>query len=122
MFSVKTAKPMAEKKKEQFNADAFDSLLGEGPRLVVAEFFSKNCVPCKLMRADLEEIDREYSGRLNLVRINVANSAELAARFSVVSTPTIIMFAGGKPVSRILGYLSRHDLKDRIDEQLKQIT
>jgi len=116
---MKTVK-MAESEK-QISAESFDKIIDSEKGLVVAEFYSINCVPCKLMQGDLEAIDKEYSGKMNLIRVDVTSNRELAERYSVVSTPTIIMFAEKKPVYRILGYLSRHDLKERIEEQLKQI-
>ncbi len=112
---------MAEIEMKTTDNENFESVVGQASELVIADFYSRNCVPCKLMQADLEELEREYGGRLKLLRVDVTESNALAVQYSVVSTPTLIMFAGGKPLTRILGYLTRHDLKEKIEEQLRNI-
>jgi thioredoxin 1 len=71
------------------------------------------------MKPDLDELEKEYGERLRVVRVDVNEHKEFAERFSVVSTPTIVMFSGGKPALRVLGYATRLDLKQKIEELLK---
>ncbi len=109
----KAAKPIS--------SDVFECSVNQTEGLVIVEFYSENCRFCSLMRLELEELAKEYEGAIALIRVNVTENSDIAISHSVVSTPTIIMFAGGKPVTRILGYITRHDLKEKIDEQLKLI-
>ncbi|MFA6451601.1 MAG: thioredoxin family protein, partial [bacterium] len=120
-YNMVALKMVAEKEMKTTTEESFESVVGQASELVIADFYSQSCKPCLLMHSDLEELEREYDGRMKLVRVDIAESVDLASRYSVVSTPTIIMFAGGKPVTRILGYLTRRDLKEKIEEQLKQI-
>ncbi len=110
-----------EKAAKPISADVFECSINQAAGLVIVEFYSENCRFCSLMRLELEELAKEYEGSLTLMRIDVSENNEIAMSHSVVSTPTIIMFAGGKPVARVLGYITRHDLKGKIDEQLKLI-
>jgi thioredoxin 1 len=112
----------AEKEMKTTSNEIFESIVGQTSELVIADFFSRNCKPCLLMQSDLEELEHEYDGRLKLLRVDVKESNDIAKQYSVVSTPTIIMFAGGKQLTRILGYLTRHDLKEKIEEQLRNIS
>jgi thioredoxin 1 len=113
---------MAETEMKTTNAESFENVVGQASELVIADFYSRNCKPCLLMQSDLEELEREYDGRLKLLRVDVTESNDLATQYSVISTPTLIMFAGGKPVTRLLGYLTRRDLREKIEEQLRNIS
>ncbi len=86
---------------------------------VVVSFVSKNCKPCMLMQGTLDEVEKNYSGHLKMVSVDVEEYHELAKQYAVMITPTLIIFYCGKPVLRILGYITGRDLKVKIDEQLK---
>lgn len=98
---------------------SFEAVVEKAGKPVIVSFVSPDCKPCNLMKPDLEALEKEYGGLLSMARVDVAEDAEIAERFSVVSTPTIIMFSGGKPVLRVVGYATRHDLKQKIDNLLK---
>lgn len=89
------------------------------PSLLI--FTSPGCKPCQLMAADLEALEKEYHGRVAFFRICADNDMEIAAKLAVVSTPTLILFVDGKPAMRLLGYVTRTDISNSIEEQLKLI-
>lgn len=86
---------------------------------VLISFYSQKCKPCAIMAPDIEELKEEYGGAVEFLRIEAAAEPELASRLSVVSTPTLILFVDGAPVLRMVGYVTKTDIRQKVDEQLK---
>ena len=61
------------------------------------------CGPCKVLTPLLEKLEKAYGGRVRLVRVNVDKERSLAARYNVVSIPTVLFVRGGKVMSTIVG-------------------
>ena len=69
----------------------------------------------------VEEVAREYSGRMVTIKVNVDKKAHIAARYNVQGIPTIMLFWRGKPIMRTTGALSRQDLRQRIETALSEV-
>ena len=98
---------------------SFDSAVSKSGTPAAVIFTSPQCKPCKLMAADLEELESEYSDRVAFFRVDASTEPKLVSRLSVVSTPTLILFVDGKPVLRLVGYKTSRDMRTKIDEQLR---
>ena len=95
------------------NKDTFDSIiLGEKPTLV--DFYADWCGPCRMVAPTVEEIAAERTD-INVVKVNVDNSPELAVRYGVSSIPTLIVFKGGEPKAKDVGVKTKAQLIDMID-------
>lgn len=95
------------------NKDTFDSIiLGEKPTLV--DFYADWCGPCRMVAPTVEEIAAERTD-INVVKVNVDNSPELAIRYGVSSIPTLILFKNGEPTNKAVGVRSKAQLIDMID-------
>ena len=95
------------------NKDTFDSIiLGEKPTLV--DFYADWCGPCRMVAPAVEEIAAERAD-INVVKVNVDNSPELAIRYGVSSIPTLIVFKNGEPKEKAVGVRSKAQLIDMID-------
>lgn len=95
------------------NKDTFDSIiLGEKPTLV--DFYADWCGPCRMVAPTVEEISAERTD-INVVKVNVDNSPELAIRYGVSSIPTLIVFKGGEPKAKAVGVKTKAQLIDMID-------
>ncbi|MHA3024856.1 thioredoxin [Mycobacterium sp. BMJ-28] len=70
---------------------------------VLVDFWATWCGPCKMVAPVLEEIAKEKTGDLRVVKLDVDANPETARDFQVVSIPTLILFKGGEPVKRIVG-------------------
>jgi thioredoxin 1 len=64
----------------------------------------------------LEEVTREYQGRIKVGKVNIDENSGVASRYAVMSIPTIMFFNQGKVVDQVVGVLSKSDLKGRIEE------
>ena len=75
----------------------------------VVDFWAPWCRPCESVSAILEELEREYAGRIAFARLNVDENPQSSARFGVLSLPTAIVFEGGEARETVVGARSRAD-------------
>ena len=97
------------------NFDA-EVLASAGPVLV--DFSAVWCGPCKQLEPIVHEIAAEYGEKLKVVKVDVDNAPGTAAKFGVLSIPTLMIFQGGKVKDQYVGLLSKKALADRVDKVL----
>ncbi|MCV7253436.1 MULTISPECIES: thioredoxin [Mycobacteriaceae] len=85
---------------------------------VLVDFWATWCGPCKMVAPVLEEIAKEKTGDLRVVKLDVDANPETARDFQVVSIPTLILFKGGQPVKRIVGAKGKAALLREIAEHV----
>ena len=71
-----------------------------------------------MLKPVVEELASEYEGRVVIAELDVDANPNTASRFSVLSIPTLILFRGGKPAERIVGYKPKATLRQKIDAVL----
>jgi len=102
----------------QATDSTFDSevLKNDGPVLV--DFSAVWCGPCKKLEPIVHEIAADYGGRLKVVQVDVDHAPGTAAKFGVLSIPTLMLFRGGAVKDQYVGVLSKKALADRVDKVL----
>ena len=91
------------------NLKEFNEKIASGRVLV--DFYATWCGPCKMLAPILEEVDeRKEAGDLLIVKVDVDEAGEIAARFCIQSIPTLILFENGKAVKNALGYMPKPQL------------
>jgi len=85
---------------------------------VLVDFWADWCGPCKMIAPLLDEIARDYAGRLTVVKVSVDENTETPAKYSVRGIPTLMMFKDGRVAATKVGALSKGQLSDFIDSQL----
>lgn len=91
----------------------FNQILTGNIRLIV-DFWAPWCTPCRMVEPIIFELAKNYAGRVKFARLNVDSSPEIAARFEVMSIPTLIMFENAVEVDRIVGALPKEFIERRI--------
>jgi len=84
-------------------------LESELPCLV--DFWAVWCGPCLRLAPVIENIAKEYQGKLKVCKLNVDDAAKAAASYQIMSIPTIAIFKNGKVVGKTVGVLSKEELK-----------
>ncbi|MCI0746205.1 MAG: thioredoxin family protein [Verrucomicrobia subdivision 3 bacterium] len=102
---------------KEIGTEDFDCEIAGHSGLVLVDFYTEGCAPCRMLTPILDEIALENSNRLKIVKIDAAANTELAARYRVSAVPALLLFKGGQVVGQILGLKSKKDLLAWIDSQ-----
>ena len=77
---------------------------------VVVDFWAEWCGPCRLVHPELEKLAVEYSEKIKVVKLNIDENPSIAAKYGVMSIPTIAMFADGDIKSQVIGARPKDDI------------
>ena len=86
---------------------------------VLVDFWAPWCRPCLMAAPVLEELAEEYADRITIAKLDVDQNAKTAARYNIMAIPNLIIFKDGKPVSQIVGYKPKAELKRDLDAVLE---
>ena len=86
--------------------------------LELIDFYADWCAPCKVMEPVLEELEKEYSGKVGFKKINVDQNQDESSKFGIMSIPTYVFVKEGKEIDRVIGAASKDNLKSKIDLNL----
>jgi thioredoxin 1 len=86
---------------------------------VLVDFWAPWCRPCLMAAPVLEELAKEYANKMTFAKLNVDQNAKTAAKYNVMAIPNLIIFKEGKPVSQIVGYKPKEELKKDLNAILK---
>jgi thioredoxin 1 len=92
----------------------FQAEVLESTEAVLVDFWAPWCGPCRVIAPSLEEINEERDG-LRVVKLNVDDNQQTAARYEVLSIPTLILFKDGQPAHKIIGALPKKRLVQELE-------
>jgi len=96
----------------------FNEITKKNP-LVLIDFFADWCMPCRMMAPVIEELAKEYAGKVLVGKINVDENPATADRFQVFSIPTLVIMKAGEEVDRIVGFVPKSQVEARLKKYLE---
>ena len=96
-----------------FNEQGFDKALSAGG-LMMVDFWASWCGPCKMQAPVIDQLGDKYEGKFKVAKVNVDDEPSIAARFGVMSIPTLIVFNNGDEMVRRVGVQSLPQLEQML--------
>jgi thioredoxin 1 len=86
--------------------------------VMLVDFWAPWCGPCRMVTPMIEQLSREYSGRVTFGKVNIDENQRIAATFGIQSIPTLMIFKGGKAVDVIIGAMPKAQIEMKLKQQL----
>ncbi len=96
----------------------FDQMVLQSKKPVLVDLWAHWCKPCLMVAPILDELSEEYNGRINFVKLDVDQNPKTAAKYGIMSIPTLLIFKNGEPISHIVGLRPKAELKRSLEDAL----
>lgn len=105
-------------KEIEFTDANFDQEVLKSTTPVLVDFWAPWCGPCRMVAPIVAEISSEYAGKLKVGKVNTDDNQGVAARYGIMSIPTLMIFKNGEVAARIVGAQPKQALTGKIDAVL----
>ena len=87
-------------------------------KLVVVDFWATWCGPCRMLSPLLDEVEEEMADKISVVKVNVDDADEIAAKYRIMSIPTLLFFKDGQIVDKTVGAMPKNVLVEKINSNI----
>jgi len=94
--------------------DNFEAEVLHADRPVLVDFSATWCAPCRKLEPIVHDLASDFDARLKVVKVDVDRAPTSAAKFAVLSVPTLLILSGGQVKDQVIGLVSKKELSDRI--------
>lgn len=102
---------------ELTDANFQDKVL-DSDKLTVVDFWAEWCGPCRAIGPVIEELSKEYDGKVNVGKINVDHNPEVTVQYGVTSIPAILFIKGGQVVDKLVGAQPKNNFVKKIEQHI----
>ncbi|WP_202318601.1 thioredoxin [Archaeoglobus neptunius] len=102
----------------KLNTANFDETLKKYENVVI-DFWAEWCMPCRMIAPVVEELAKEYAGKVVFGKLNTDENPAIASRYGISAIPTLIFFKNGRPVDQVVGALPKSEIKRWVERNIK---
>ncbi len=102
----------------ELNDSVFESEVINSDKPVLVDFWAPWCGPCKALGPVIDEISKDYEGKVKVGKVNVDENPEISMKFGIRSIPTLIVFKDGDVLEQVIGAVPKSEIKKAIDKAL----
>ena len=101
---------------ENLTSENFETRVVESGQPVLVDFYADWCAPCRVIGPVVDQFANDYADRVDVYKVDVDSSPELAVRFGVRSIPTLVLFKDGAPVETLVGVVTKGQLGGLVEK------
>jgi len=102
----------------EVTTSTWDSEVIQAQGVVMIDFWAAWCGPCRIISPTIEELSKEYIGKIKVLKLNTDENSDIASRYQVMGIPTIMFFKDGTKLDQIVGVVPKQFLKAKIESYL----
>jgi thioredoxin 1 len=94
--------------------DLFEEMVLNAPLPTLVDFWAPWCGPCRMIAPIVQDLAKDYDGRAVFAKINTDENVQVAGRLGIMGIPTMVLFKDGEEVDRIVGFVPRRVLEEKL--------
>jgi thioredoxin 1 len=110
---------MASENVLEFTDENFEEEVLKSDKPAMVDFWAEWCMPCKMLTPTIEELARDYAGRVKVGSLDTDSSRQIAMKYGISAIPTVMVFKGGQVAKKFVGLQHKRELAAALDEVLE---
>lgn len=102
----------------EFTDSSFKTDVLGSDKLTVVDFWAEWCGPCRAIGPVIEDLSKEYNGKINVGKLNVDHNPEVSINYGITSIPAILFFKNGQVVDKLVGAQPKSNFVKKIEQHL----
>ena len=94
----------------------FEAEVVKSAQPVLVDFWAPWCGPCRMIGPVIEELAKEYAGKVKVCKLNTDEAQDTAGKYQISAIPTILLFKGGKMAEQLVGLQPKEEIKKHLDQ------